>query len=118
MVDMTAAWGRVRDELADAKGIAWDGCHKIYVLMDDEQMERMASFGYDPLLPVPEGTASEALDVLCGWYEDSCGLRFINSIRTVTGDANDGYTNLIAQFEDQEDTDTTDSDNDDNDEEN
>ena len=118
MVDMPAAWGRVRDELADAKGIAWDGCHKIYVLMDDEQMERMASFGYDPLMPVPEDAASEALDVLCGWYEESCALRFISSIRTVKGDPNDGFTDLISQFEDQPDLDINDSSDDDNDEEN
>jgi hypothetical protein len=93
------AWGRVRDELADAKGIAWDGCHKIYVLMDDNQMADMAMMGYDPLIPVPEDSASEALDILCDWYEASCGLRFIQSIRTVTGNPNEGFTNLIGQFE-------------------
>jgi hypothetical protein len=96
------AWSRVRDALGDAKGIAWDGCHKIYVLMDDEQMAQMADIGYDPLLPVPEDTASEALDILCDWYEQSCGLRFISAVRTVTGDPNEGFTNLIGQFEDDE----------------
>jgi hypothetical protein len=74
-------------------------------------MAQMASHGYDPLMPVPEDAASEALDVLCGWYEESCALRFISSIRTVTGDPNKGFVDLIAQFEE-------DTANDSNDEEN
>ncbi len=93
-----ATWQHVRNTLTTAKGIAWDGCHKIYVLMDDEQMKQMASYGYDPLLPVEE--PDRELKTLKEWYDDSCGLRFISAISTVTGDPNDGFTDLIAQFHD------------------
>jgi len=111
-------WGHVRDTLAEAKGIAWDGCHKIYVLMDDEQMALMAEYGYETLLPVPEDTASEALDILCDWYEQSCMLRFISSIRTVKGDPNKGFDDLIPQgADDEEDEPEYADENDDEDEE-
>jgi hypothetical protein len=33
------------------------------------------------------------------WWEDSCGLRFINTVTTVDGDANEGFANIIAQCE-------------------
>jgi len=97
-------WGHVRDVLAEAKGITWDGCHKIYVLMDEQWMEQMAGFDYD-VLPVPEDTASEALDILCGWYEQSCSLKFITAVRTVEGDANKGFTDLIPQGADEDEVD-------------
>ena len=95
-------WDEVREVLTEAKGIAWDGCHKIYVLMDQHQMDLMASYGYDPLLPVPEDTADEALKIVRSWYEESCGLRFISAVATVEGDPNGGFTDLIGQFEEAE----------------
>jgi hypothetical protein len=100
---ITEAWGQVRDTLADADSIAWDGCHKIYVLMDKDQTAEMVSYGYDPLLPVTD--PSVALDTLCGWYEESCGLRFIEAVKTVPRgeNRNGGFTRLIGQFEFDED---------------
>lgn len=92
--------------LADAKALAWDGCHKIYLLMDDEQVEQTRSYGYgsgdgdSELVPVTDPV--EALDLLRNWWDESCGLRFINTIRTVPGDPNDGFADIIAQFEEWE----------------
>jgi len=40
----------VKERVVDAKAIAWDTCHKIYVLMDDEQVELMRGYEYDPLI--------------------------------------------------------------------
>ena len=34
-------WGKVEGALIGAKGIAFDGCHKIYVLLDEAQMAQM-----------------------------------------------------------------------------
>ena len=31
----------VFNSVQEAKAIAWDTCHKIYVLMDDEQVQKM-----------------------------------------------------------------------------
>lgn len=89
--------------LTDAKALAWDGCHKIYLLMDDEQVEQTRSYGYgsgdgdSELVLVTDPVV--AMDTVRTWWDESCGLRFINTIRTVPGDPNDGFADIIAQFE-------------------
>lgn len=93
------AWERVRAGLVDAKAIAWDECHKIYVLMDDEQVDQMKVYGYDPLIPVTD--QAEALKTVRDWWNESCGLRFVSAIKTVAGDPNKGFTDLIAQFDEE-----------------
>lgn len=99
-------WNTVESTVSQARGIAWDGCHKIYVLMDDEQMRQMAEWGYgedgSQLLPVDAADPEVVLATLTDWYENSCGLRFISAVSTVDGDPNDGFTHLIAQFEDED----------------
>ena len=100
-IDMSGDnWNRIADTLDTAVGIAWDGCHKIYVLEEDPQFDMMDEYGYDPLLRVDAIGKTEALATLRRWWDESCGLRFISAIRTVAGDPNDGFTDLIAQFED------------------
>lgn len=94
---MKEYWAKVEVAVEMAKGIAFDTCHKIYVLMDDAQMEQMKEYGYDPLISSDEMTPSEMLDTLREWYEDSCGLRFISGVRTVDGDPNEGFIDLIPQ---------------------
>jgi hypothetical protein len=98
---MNTAWDRVRAALADADSITWDGCHKIYVAMDAQQTEEMAEIGYDPILKVTD--VDDAFETLKDWYARSCGLEFISAIKTVAGDPNDKFTNLISQFEGEED---------------
>jgi hypothetical protein len=108
-------WAKVDVALRTAKGIAFDGCHKIYVLMDDEQMRLMAEYGYgednDYLLWIdqldagnpdrsPASLQRAAARMLVDWYEESCGLRFISAVETNTEDPNEGFTHLIAQFDD------------------
>lgn len=100
---MAANWDKVEGALIGAKGIAFDTCHKIYVLMDDEQMAQMKEYGYDPLISSAEMNPSEMLATVKQWYEDSCGLRFVDAVRTVDGDPNDGFDSLIGQGEDYED---------------
>ena len=50
---------RLDEYTASAKAIAWDTCHKIYVLMDDEQVALMREYGYDPLITLDEMTPEE-----------------------------------------------------------
>lgn len=96
-------WNVVQDALTDAKGIAFDTCHKIYVLMDDKQMELMKSYGYgdendpDTLVYASQMSAEEMFATVKEWYEDSCGLRFVQSVTTVDGNPNEGFADLIAQ---------------------
>jgi hypothetical protein len=95
---MSEMWNRVEQGLLDgAKGIAFDGCHKIYVLMDDEQMAEMKECGYDPLIPAEGHTTDELLGMLMEWYENSCGLRFISAVHTNHADPNAGFIDLIGQ---------------------
>ena len=94
---MAASFGKVEEYLENAKGIAFDTCHKIYVLMDDEQMELMKGYGYDPLISADDYTANEMLTTIMDWYEDSCGLRFVQAVYTNNDDPNEGFVSLIEQ---------------------
>ena len=100
---MAASWDKVEVAVQMARGIGFDTCHKIYVLMDDEQMIAMKGYGYDPLLSADELTPSEMLETIKDWYADSCGLRFVSAVRTVEGDPNEGFISLIEQGVDDED---------------
>lgn len=98
----------LRQMLATATGIAWDGCHKIYVLLDEEQFDLMVSYEYgktptgdSELVEIEsDGDREAAFTTVKEWYESSCGLRFINTVRTVDGDPNEGFDDVIAQCED------------------
>lgn len=85
-----------------ASGIAWDTCHKIYVLMDEEQMSQMASYGYDPLISKREATPDQMLTLIQTWWDESCGLRFIEAVQTNKEDPNRGFTTLVGQGEEDE----------------
>lgn len=90
-------WAKVEVAVEIAKGIAFDECHKIYVLLDDEQMAQMKGYGYDPLLSSDDLTPAQMLEKIRDWYAESCGLRFVQAVRTVDGDPNDGFVELIPQ---------------------
>ena len=97
---MAVSWDKVEVAVEMAKGIAFDTCHKIYVLMDDEQMAQMEEYGYDPLIPSSSMTPEQMLTTIKQWYSNSCGLRFVQAVRTVDGDPNDGFISLIGQGDD------------------
>ena len=108
MIDFTD----VEIVLPHAKGIAFDGCHKIYVLMDKEQVEKMTGYGYGDdegsyLLTADKMSKAEMLDTLETWFADSCGLRFIHGVSSVPEgtDPNEGFTDLIPQGADWQDDD-------------
>jgi hypothetical protein len=92
----------VYQRIGEAKGIAWDTCHKIYILMDSEQVELMRGYGYDPLITADQMSSNEMFDLVQEWYEDSCSLRFIQAVSTNDIDPNLGFESLVSQFEDQE----------------
>jgi hypothetical protein len=90
-------WGLVWDKMEDAKAIAFDTCHKIYVLMDDEQVVKMREYEYDPLYTKDEMSAGEMYETIKHWYAESCGLKFVEAVSTVEGDPNLGFETLIEQ---------------------
>jgi hypothetical protein len=100
-------FGLVEDRVSEAKAIAFDTCHKIYLLMDDEQVEVMRGYGYDPLITSAEADPYTMFEILKNWYDDSCGLRFIEAVST-----NHGFETLIGQGEGDEEDEEEDEDTD------
>lgn len=94
----------VRERVSEAKAIAWDTCHKIYVLMDDEQVELMREYQYDDLITKEKMTTEQMVDTLEDWFGASCSLRFIQAVSTNYEDPNEGFESLIGQFEFEEDS--------------
>ena len=90
--------------LDEAKGIAWDTCHKVYIMLDDQEVEQMRGYEYDPLITSDEQTPAEMLATVLEWYRDSCGLRFISATRTT--DTGTEFFDVVPQFfEEDEDED-------------
>lgn len=88
----------VREAVETAQAITWDECHKIYVLMDTHQVELMRSFGYEPILMADDLSDEAMLNKLEEWYDESCGLRFINAVATNAENPNEtDFTSLIGQ---------------------
>ena len=98
-----AAWGRVKKALEGAAGAAWDECHKIYVLKDDEQLRVMREYDYPQIVErATESSAGDAdaalLETIEDWFSRSCQLKFVQAVATVVdGDPNDEFETLIEQ---------------------
>ena len=102
-------WDDVKREVEYAKCISFDGCHKIYLAMDDTQTKWFKENynGEDCGDMTFEGTPEEMFEMLKKWYKDSCSLKFIQSVRTNEKDENEGFETLIPQgaedYENEED---------------
>ena len=90
---------QIEETLATADSIAWDGCHKIYILMDNEQTNLMREYGYEYLYTKEDVTEQDMLNMVSNWYEDSCQLRFVQAVATSNDPKDDGFRTLIGQFE-------------------
>lgn len=89
-------WDKVEVATELALGIAFDDCHKIYVLMDNDQVELMRGYGYTTLFTSDDMSPVEMLETIQTWWNASCGLRFVSGVKT-TEDPNDGFITLIPQ---------------------
>jgi hypothetical protein len=89
----------VADALENALLIAWDGCHKMYLAMDEEQADwfRENYNGTSCTDRTFTGTPKEMLNTLLTWWDESCGLKFINAVTTNHENPNAGYESLISQ---------------------
>ena len=63
--------------------------------MDAERVTQSEAWGYE--------THEPDFDKLRDWFDQSCSLRFVQAVYTMTGDPNNGYDSLIAQFEFEDD---------------
>ena len=91
----------VKDEVRFAKLVAYDGCHKIYLAMDEEQAQWFRdNYNGEECDDLNfSGTAEEMYAMVRRWWNASCGLRFVKSVRTVASDPNEGFESLIPQGE-------------------
>lgn len=59
---------KVKEMAPEATQFAWDGCHKIYILENQEELVEAKNVGYEIL---------DIKNLETAW-EESCELRFIN----------------------------------------
>ena len=97
----------------DALLAAFDGCHKIYLAMDEEEAKWFRE-NYEITFV---GTPDELLATVMDWYEGSCFLRFVSAVSHNPDNPNAGFVSLIEQFEDEDDEDDEDEEDTDEDEE-
>lgn len=60
---------KINDKETQAKQFAYDGCHKIYIIENDADLEDALSLGYE----------IRNIELLEETYNNSCELRFINN---------------------------------------
>lgn len=94
----------VRVELEDALSVSWDGCHKIYLAMDQHEADWFAQ-NYETTFT---GTVDEMYAMIVEWWEDSCGLRFVSAVSHNEENPNAGFNQLIPQFADFDDEESDD----------
>jgi len=87
---------RIANLCREAHGIAWDECHKVYILMDAEQVEMMR--GYPVLVTRYEAEGYAMAGMVLDWYSRSCGLRFISAVTTDRDDPNAGFEQVVPQM--------------------
>lgn len=94
----TIDWVPTALALDTAAGIAYDGCHKIYVLRDQAQVDKMREWEYEHVLTGLD--AVTAYHQILDWYDLSCGLRFVTAVKSPGN--NEDYVDLVAQGADWE----------------
>ena len=81
--------------LFSAYSVSWDGCHKIYLNMDEQQHNKIVSYGYENTIT---GTPIALEEIISDWYDSSCSLRFIDAVFT-NDDETDKFVTVVGQFE-------------------
>lgn len=87
--------------ITDAKLVAFDGCHKIYLAMDDEEATWFR-LNYNFIV---QSSPDVMLQAVTDWYEASCLLRFVSAVRSNPENPNEGFTTLVEQGADADDED-------------
>ena len=81
-------WALVEQYLESAKCVAFDDCHKIYLAMDDVELQ----YFWANKWTTATGSAPEMLEQVREWYDnESCSLRFVSAVEA--GE----FTTLIEQ---------------------
>lgn len=91
---MDELFDAVESATEDAFLAAWDGCHKIYLAMDEIE----AAWFNENYEYIFAGTPDEMFKTVTKWFDDSCGLRFVSAVHHDEEDPNRGFKELIPQF--------------------
>ena len=102
---MDELWENVDFTLRLCKCIAWDGCHKIYLAMDETEQQ----FFVEQYPHVVHGDFNALRKTIREWWNASCSLRFVQAVSNNEENPNAGFVSLIEQFADQTDEDGWDS---------
>lgn len=102
-IDQAAA---IRDAVDTAHGLAYDGCHKMYILDAVDETENMRRYGYPHVVEIADIGPDAAVEQLEAWTRHSfetaeCGLAFITRVAddSLFDDINDAYTAVVGQSE-------------------
>lgn len=90
-------WNAVSEYAENCVLIAFDGCHKIYLAMDETE----AKFFRDPNnyeFSFENNGENDLVDILDDWYTNSCDLKFIQAVWHNEDDPNAGFVSLISQM--------------------
>lgn len=90
----------VRDRINNCKAVAWDTCHKIYIVMDEEEVKKMEEYGYTAMLLSEFFSPDIMYRAVMEWYKKSCALKFINAVGSP-----DIFETLVGQFDESYDED-------------
>jgi hypothetical protein len=102
-------WNAVSEYAENCVLIAFDGCHKIYLAMDETEAKWFKENynGAECDDRTFEGTPEQMFELLKNWYTYSCSLKFIQAVWSNEADPNAGFVSLISQeagwAEDEED---------------
>jgi len=105
--NLDTAWDAVDEYAKDAILAAWDGCHKIYLAMDEYEADW---FRKEYAEHIAEASDADLVETIVDWYEESCSLRFISAVWHNEADPNNGFVTLISQFAEFADADDDDFD--------
>lgn len=87
---------QLQELVSTADSIAWDGCHKIYILQDSDQTDKMKNYGYDYLWTKGMMDTDSMVNTIYQWWRQSCELRLVDSV--ATGDrSTDQFTTVVPQ---------------------
>jgi len=93
--DIDEGFEALKEYAKNAILAAWDGCHKIYLAMDEEKADFFRK-NYDVV--VEASSIYNIADSVESWFAHSCGLKFVNAVWHNDVDPNAGYVDVIAQF--------------------
>jgi hypothetical protein len=109
---MEDCWSDVEYALEYAHLVAFDGCHKIYLAMDEIEAKWFRENYTASVCATSrnyEASPEKMLEKVREWYDESCSLRFVESVEHNELDPNAGFKKLIPQGV----SDETDEDDDD-----